>query len=68
VPDTWWSSDLASTVRGVTAGKATHADIHAGLLGMALMWGASWPAGRVLAQAMPPLSGSAVMVRPCRPA
>lgn len=36
-----------------------HARVHAGLLGMALMWGASWPAGRVLAQAMPPLSGSA---------
>ncbi len=26
---------------------------------MALLWGASWPAGRTLAQAMPPLSGSA---------
>jgi len=37
----------------------THRGVHAGLLGMALMWGASWPAGRVLALAMPPLSGSA---------
>lgn len=36
-----------------------HPGVHAGLLGMALMWGASWPAGRVLALAMPPLSGSA---------
>lgn len=26
---------------------------------MALLWGASWPAGRTFAQAMPPLSGSA---------
>lgn len=33
--------------------------MHAGLLGMALLWGASWPAGRTLALAMPPLSGSA---------
>jgi drug/metabolite transporter (DMT)-like permease len=38
---------------------AHHAGVHAGLVGMALMWGASWPAGRVLAQAMPPLAGSA---------
>ncbi len=29
------------------------------LLGMALLWGASWPAGRVLALAMPPLSAAA---------
>lgn len=36
-----------------------HPGVHAGLLGMALMWGASWPAGRVFALAMPPLSGSA---------
>jgi drug/metabolite transporter (DMT)-like permease len=33
--------------------------VHLRLLGMALLWGASWPAGRTLAQAMPPLSGSA---------
>jgi drug/metabolite transporter (DMT)-like permease len=33
--------------------------VHLGLLGMALMWGASWPAGRTLALAMPPLSGAA---------
>jgi drug/metabolite transporter (DMT)-like permease len=35
------------------------AGVHAALLGMALMWGLSWPAGRALALAMPPLSGSA---------
>jgi drug/metabolite transporter (DMT)-like permease len=33
--------------------------VHAALLGMALMWGLSWPAGRALALAMPPLSSSA---------
>ena len=33
--------------------------VHLRLLGMALLWGASWPAGRTLAQAMPPLAGSA---------
>jgi drug/metabolite transporter (DMT)-like permease len=33
--------------------------VHLGLLGMALLWGASWPAGRVLAQLMPPLAASA---------
>ena len=33
--------------------------VHLRLLGMALLWGASWPAGRTLALAMPPLAGSA---------
>jgi drug/metabolite transporter (DMT)-like permease len=33
--------------------------VHAKLIGMALLWGASWPAGRVLAQALPPLSAAA---------
>jgi drug/metabolite transporter (DMT)-like permease len=33
--------------------------VHLRLVGMALLWGASWPAGRTLALAMPPLSGSA---------
>ena len=37
----------------------SHAAVHLRLLGMALLWGASWPAGRTFAQAMPPLSGSA---------
>jgi drug/metabolite transporter (DMT)-like permease len=36
-----------------------HAGVHAGQLAMTLMWGGSWPAGRVLALAMPPLSSSA---------
>jgi drug/metabolite transporter (DMT)-like permease len=33
--------------------------VHAKLLGMAALWGASWPAGRILAQALPPLSAAA---------
>ena len=37
----------------------SHAAVHLRLVGMALLWGASWPAGRLFAQAMPPLSGSA---------
>jgi drug/metabolite transporter (DMT)-like permease len=32
---------------------------HAGLLGMALLWGGSWPTGRIVAQQLPPLSSSA---------
>lgn len=35
------------------------AGVHLKLLGMAALWGASWPAGRVLAQGLPPLSGGA---------
>lgn len=41
------------------ARRRGHAGVHAALLGMALMWGLSWPAGRALALAMPPLSSSA---------
>jgi drug/metabolite transporter (DMT)-like permease len=37
----------------------SHGAVHLRLLGMALLWGASWPAGRTLALAMPPLSGAA---------
>jgi drug/metabolite transporter (DMT)-like permease len=33
--------------------------VHAKLLGMAMLWGASWPAGRILAQALPPLTAAA---------
>lgn len=33
--------------------------VHAGLVAMALVWGLAWPAGRVLAQELPPLSSSA---------
>ena len=31
---------------------------HLRLIGMALLWGASWPAGRIIAQSMPPLAGA----------
>jgi drug/metabolite transporter (DMT)-like permease len=34
------------------------ASSHLRLMGMALLWGASWPAGRVVAQHMPPLAAS----------
>lgn len=33
---------------------------HLRLLGMAVLWGASWPAGRVIAQNMPPLAGASL--------
>ena len=31
---------------------------HLRLIGMAVLWGASWPAGRIIAQSMPPLAGA----------
>jgi drug/metabolite transporter (DMT)-like permease len=39
--------------------KGADFGVHLRLLGMALLWGVSWPAGRALALAMPPLAGSA---------
>jgi drug/metabolite transporter (DMT)-like permease len=40
--------------------EATHRRAaHLRLAGMVVLWGASWPAGRVLALSMPPLAGSA---------
>lgn len=33
--------------------------VHLKLVGMAALWGASWPAGRLLAQSLPPLSTAA---------
>ena len=33
---------------------------HLRLLGMAVIWGASWPWGRAVAQSMPPLTGAAL--------
>lgn len=35
------------------------AAVHLQLVGMVVLWGVSWPAGRVLAQSMPAFSGSA---------
>ena len=46
-------SRAAPTAQGSAFG------VHARLLGMAVLWGASWPAGRALALAMPPLAASA---------
>ena len=37
----------------------SHLSTHLRLVGMAVLWGASWPWGRVLAQAMPPLAAAA---------
>ena len=37
----------------------SHLSTHLRLLGMAVLWGASWPWGRIVAQAMPPLAASA---------
>ena len=31
---------------------------HLRLIGMSILWGASWPAGRIIAQSMPPLAGA----------
>jgi drug/metabolite transporter (DMT)-like permease len=42
----------------VRASAAT-AGVHLKLLGMAALWGASWPAGRVVAQALPPFTAGA---------
>ncbi len=39
---------------------ASHFGPHIRLVGMTLLWGASWPAGRVVAQAMPPLAAAAL--------
>lgn len=38
----------------------TRYSTHAGLVGMAALWGASWPWGRVVAQSMPPLTAACV--------
>ena len=39
---------------------APHWRIHAQLLGMALIWGAAWTWGRIVAQAMPPLTAASL--------
>ncbi|OWQ93823.1 EamA family transporter [Roseateles aquatilis] len=36
----------------------SHLSTHLRLIGMAVLWGASWPWGRVIAQAMPPLAAA----------
>jgi drug/metabolite transporter (DMT)-like permease len=42
-----------------TALHASHRGVHARLVGMAFLWGASWPAGKVISQLMPPIAASA---------
>ncbi len=49
------ASAIPTTVRPAAASWT----FHLRLLGMALLWGLSWPAGRHLAQTMPPLAASA---------
>jgi len=36
-----------------------HPLVHLRLIGMAIVWGASWPAGRILAQSLTPVTGAA---------
>lgn len=40
--------------------NTSRASTHLGLIGMAALWGASWPWGRVVAQAMPPLAAASL--------
>ena len=40
--------------------NASRYSIHLSLIGMAALWGASWPLGKVVAQAMPPLAASSL--------
>ena len=37
--------------------------IHLQLIGMVILWGASWPWGRVVAQAMPTFIASSIFFR-----
>jgi drug/metabolite transporter (DMT)-like permease len=40
--------------------KTSKYSTHIGLVGMAALWGASWPWGQVVAQAMPPLAAASL--------
>jgi drug/metabolite transporter (DMT)-like permease len=40
--------------------NASRYSIHLSLIGMAALWGGSWPLGKVVAQAMPPLAASSL--------
>lgn len=48
----------SSTVHATAAQRQQRWLIHLKLAGMAALWGASWPCGRVLAQALPPMSAA----------
>jgi drug/metabolite transporter (DMT)-like permease len=43
----------------VSAAEGSNASVHAKLVGMALLWGASWPAGKIAAISMSPLAAGA---------
>lgn len=49
----------ACTASATAAQRPQRWSIHLKLAGMAALWGASWPCGRVLAQALPPMSAAA---------
>jgi len=50
------SSSSTTTALG---GQGSPWTVHLKLVGMAALWGGSWPCGRVLAQALPPLAAAA---------
>ena len=72
----WWHEGLAAViVQGLTGFRtlcvsgfcmtvsrfsAAQLGPHLRLIGMALLWGASWPAGKVIAQNMPPLAAASL--------
>lgn len=49
---------MASTAPVLATTGSTQWSVHLKLVGMAALWGASWPAGRVLAQELPPLAAA----------
>ena len=49
---------MKSSAAVALAGPSSAWRVHLKLLGMAALWGASWPAGRVLAQALPPMTAA----------
>jgi len=49
----------SATPLAASARRQPHWSVHLKLVGMAALWGGSWPCGRVLAQALPPLTAAA---------
>jgi len=49
---------MTSPASALAAASSARWSIHLKLVGMAALWGASWPSGRVLAQALPPLAAA----------
>lgn len=48
----------SSTTLTASRRHRAHWSVHLKLIGMAALWGGSWPCGRVLAQALPPLAAA----------